>query len=148
MLDAGGRDGLRPLAPVVRLRSVRTLVVARDLAFRKRAMTILAELGMVSFAIAAANDAENILALMTQEQADVVVLDVTGCEGSMAEVVYELCQRAPRVGVVLVATNGGDHRLGLPPLRKWGWAADLSAAVMDAYRHGNPLREDTTLRAQ
>ncbi len=131
-----------PVAQVIRLRPIRTLVIARDLAFRQRAMTVLGDLGLVSFAIAAIDDRANVLALIGQERPDVVVLDVTGCERSVAGAVYELYELAPRVGVVIVSADGDDGRLGLRALPKWGWAADLSRAVQQAYDHGNPLSEE------
>lgn len=142
-------DGSTPApARVTRLHSIRTLVIARDLAFRKRAMTVLAELGPVSFAIAGVDQRHEVLALIEQERPDVVVLDATGCAPSIFGVVHELCERVRRVGVVIVSSDGSDERLGLPALAKWGWAADLSRAVQEAYRNGNPLQEETTFHVQ
>lgn len=139
--DAGTTPGALP--QVTRLHSIRTLVIARDLAFRKRAMTILAELGPVSFAIAAIDQRHEVLALIEQERPDVVVLDATGCAPSIFGVVYDLRERVPRVGVVIVSSHASGERLGLPALAKWGWAADLSRAVQQARRDGNPLQEET-----
>ncbi len=137
-------DGdVRAPAQVIRLRPIRTLVIARDLAFRQRAMTVLAELGLVSFAIAAIDDRASVLALIEQERPDVVVLDATGCTRCVAGAVYELYERVPRVGVVIVSADGDDGRLGLAALPKWGWAADLSRAVQQAYDHGNPLSQES-----
>lgn len=133
---------------VIRLRSIRTLVIARDLAFRQRAMTVLADLGVVSFAIAAIDASDAVLELVGREHPDVVVLDATGCARAVGGLVYELYERAPRMGVVLVSSNAADERVGLPALPKWGWAADLSHAVQEAYHRGNPLQEETTLHAQ
>ena len=146
MVDRGGGDqDPRPPARVIRLHSIRTLVIARVLAFRQRAMTVLAELGPASFAIAALDAREEVLALVGRERPDVVVLDATAYEQSIATVVQMLCDHSPRLGVVIVATNGGDHReLGLPALPKWGWAADLVGGVQEAYRNGNPLKENPT----
>ena len=135
-------------ALVIRLHSIRTLVIARDLAFRQRAMTVLAELGVVSFAIAGIDARGQVLGLIDDEHPDVVVLDATGCTHAVGGLVYELYEHAPRMGVVLVSSAGGDQRLGLPTLPKWGWAADLSHAVQEAYHHGSPLKEETTLHAQ
>lgn len=144
-----GADASAPTpARVTRLHSVRTLVIARDLAFRKRAMTILAELGPMSFAIAGMDQRREILALIEQERPDVVVLDATGCAPSIVGVVNDLCERAPRIGVVIVSSNASAERLGLPALEKWGWAADLSRAVQAARRDGNPLQEETTFHVQ
>lgn len=144
-----GSDALPPTrAQVTRLHSIRTLVIARDLAFRKRAMTILAELGPVSFAIAAIDQRQEVLALVEQERPDVVVLDATGCAPSILGVVKDLCGRAPRIGVVIVSSHGSGEPPGLPALAKWGWAADLSRAVQEARRDGNPLQEETTFHVQ
>lgn len=134
-------------AQVIRLHSIRTLVIARDLAFRQRAMTVLAKLGVVSFAIAAIDASDAVLELVGHEAPDVVVLDATGCARAIGGLVYELYERAPRMGVVIVSSNA-DERLGLPALPKWGWAADLSHAVQEAYHRGNPLQEETTVRAR
>ena len=141
-------SGPAPQAQVIRLHSIRTLVIARDLAFRQRAMTVLAELGVVSFAIASLDAREQVLALVEHERPDVVVLDATGCSAAIHALVYLLFEHAPRTGVVVVSSNGNDHRLGLPAVPKWGWACDLSHAVQEAYHHGNPLREETTSHAQ
>ncbi|HWI07427.1 MAG TPA: hypothetical protein VNT54_07910 [Solirubrobacteraceae bacterium] len=146
MTDPGAAP--RPDARVIRLHSIRTLVIARDLAFRQRAMTVLADVGVVAFAIAGADSREQVHALLADERPDVVVLDATGCTQAISGLVYELYERAPRMGVVLVSSTGDDERLGLPTLPKWGWAADLSHAVQEAYHHGNPLSEETTLHAQ
>ena len=146
MLEPGSPPD--PQAQVIRLHSIRTLVIARDLAFRQRAMTVLADLGVVSFAIAGADSRDQVHALIADEHPDVVVLDATGCTQAIGGLVYELYERAPRMGVVLVSSTGGEDRLGLPTLPKWGWAADLTHAVQEAYHHGNPLKEETTLHAQ
>jgi hypothetical protein len=138
-----GADGaaapLPPLAPVVMLRPIRTLVVARDLGFRQRAMTILGELGPVAFAVVSLDD---VVALIEQQRADVVVLDATACASSIPRIVAALYDVNPRVGVVVISDGTPDHaRRGVPALPKWGWATDISAAVMTAYRCGNPLLE-------
>ena len=135
-------------AQVIRLHSIRTLVIARDLAFRQRAMTVLADLGVVSFAIAGIDARDHIHTLIDAEHPDVVVLDATGCANAIGGLVYELYEHAPRMGVVLVSSTLKGDRLGLPTLPKWGWAADLSRAVQEAYHHGSPLKEETTLHAR
>ena len=130
------------LAPVIRLHPIRSLVVGRDLAFRQRAVTVLGELGVVAFAVASLDVAEEVVALVRMERPDVVVLDATGCELDVARVVSELCDVAPAVGVVLVASQGTSvHRL--PTVDKWGWAEELSRAVQTAYARGNPLKEES-----
>ena len=135
-------------AKVIRLHTIRTLVIARDLAFRERAMTVLADLGVASFAIAAIDAHGRVLALIDHERPDVVVLDATGCAASIGNLVCELYEHAPRMGIVIVSSNDRDERLGLPSLPKWGWAADLARAVQEAYRQGNPLTEKTAIHAQ
>ena len=132
---------------MIRLHQIRTLVIARDLAFRQRAVTVFSELGVVAFAIAALDAADEVLALITRERADVVVLDATGCAAAVAQVIYELCEQAPRVGVVLVS-SGGDDANRLPTLDKWGWAEELSRAVQQAYHRGNPLKEEVNVHQQ
>lgn len=146
MLDAGAEATAR--GQVIRLHSIRTLVIARDLAFRQRAMTVLADLGVVSFAIAGIDGCDQILALVDDEHPDVVVLDATGCAHAVGRLVCELYEHAPRTGIVLVSSTAPRDRLGLPTVPKWGWAADLSHAVQEAYHHGSPLKEETTRHAQ
>ncbi len=130
------------LAPVIRLHPIRTLVLSRDLGFRQRAVTVLGDLGVAAFAVASLERADEVVALIGRERPSVVVLDATGCELAVAGVLYELCEVAPHVGVVLVASpRERPHRL--PTLDKWGWAEELSRAVQDAHRRGNPLKEET-----
>lgn len=133
------RDGVS--AQVVRLHQVRTLVIARDLAFRQRAVTVLEDLGVVAFVVAPLEPAGAVVELITRQRADVVMLDTTGCAPAVARLVYELCELAPRVGIVLVG-NRDDRSDRLPTLDKWGWAEELSRAVQQAYHRGNPLREE------
>ncbi len=129
-------------AKVVRLRPIRTLVIARDLAFRQRAATVLGDLGDVAYAILAPDATDEVLALVHRERADVVVLDVTGCENAVARVICELLTVLPRVGVVLVARDADRTRVP-HTIGKWGWASELSSAVQQASLHGNPIREQT-----
>jgi hypothetical protein len=130
------------LAPVTRLRAIRTLVIARDLAFRERAMTVLVELGFVAFAVVSLEAADDVLALVDEQRADVVVLDATGCAPAIARIVVQLGEIAPRVGIVVVSDEIDCVGHALPVTPKWGWATDLSRAVIDAYGRGNPLREE------
>ena len=95
-----------------------------------------------------AKSTASLASTIAEERPDVVVLDATGCTQAIGGLVYELYEHAPRTGVVLVSSSGQDERLGLPTLPKWGWAADLSHAVQEAYHHGNPLSEETTRHAQ
>ncbi|MGI8730541.1 MAG: hypothetical protein ACR2LK_11230 [Solirubrobacteraceae bacterium] len=131
-------------ATVTRLRPIRTLTIARDLAFRQRAVTVLAELGPTAFAVAALDRPAEVVALVLEQDADVVVLDVTVSATELAQVITALLQSAPRVGIVAVSdrVDRGGH--ALPILAKWGWAAELLHATQDAYRRGNPLKEDVS----
>ncbi len=126
------------VAPVVMLRPIRTLVIARDLGFRQRAMTVLVALGPVSFAVVAPDE---VVALVERQRPDVVVLDATGAAAAIGETVAALHEVNPHLGVVVVSDESGRTR-SLPALPKWGWAADLARAVQVAYRHGNPYKED------
>lgn len=135
-------DDRDAMAPVIRLHQIRTLVIARDLAFRQRAVTVLEDLGIVAFVVAPIEPVDDVVALIQRERADVVMLDATGCGAAVARLVYELRELAPRVGVVLVGNRGDDRSQRLPTLDKWGWAAELSHAVQQAYHRGNPLKEE------
>lgn len=130
------------VAPVIRLRPIRTLVISRDLAFRQRAVTVLGDLGLAAFAVVSLELADQVIELVQREAPDVVMLDATGCAPAVAQVVYELSELAPRTGVVLVCTRG-DRSNRLPTIDKWGWAEELTRAVQDAYNRGNPLREES-----
>jgi CheY-like chemotaxis protein len=130
------------VASVVRLRPIRTLTIARDLAFRQRAMTVLAELGPTAFAVTPLERPDEVVALVAEQQPDVVVLDVTVSGSSLAHVVAALADSAPRVGIVAVSDCIGSGAHALPVMAKWGWAAELLRGVQDAYRRGNPLKED------
>ena len=131
-----------PGATVVRLRPIRTLTIARDLAFRQRAMTILSDLGPTAFAVTALEQTDAVVALVAEQRADVVVLDVTVSAPALVHVVAALFESAPRVGIVAVSDHVSTSSHALPVLAKWGWAAELSRAAQDAYRRGNPLKED------
>jgi hypothetical protein len=138
-----GGDTQQSVAPnVVRLMPIRTLTIARDLAFRQRAMTVLAELGPTAFAVISLDDPAEVVALIKQQRADVVVLDVTFSATELANVVTALSTAAANVGVVAVSDRAGPTGHSLPLVPKWGWASDLAHAAQDAYRRGNPLNED------
>lgn len=137
-----GEDDRGATAPVIRLHQIRTLVIARDLAFRQRAVTVLKDLGVVAFVVAPVEPVDHVVALIERERTDVVVLDTTGCVPAVARLVYHLCELAPRVGIVLVGSR--DDRSHHPQtLDKWGWAEELSRAVQQAYHRGNPLKEES-----
>ena len=126
------------LAPVIRLRPIRTLVVSPDIAYRDRAWTVLSSLGSVSFAVASLDDPDDIAGLLHAEPADVVLLDATGCEPAAREVMTTLAQTAPRTGIVVVCHHCTEAARELQALPKWGWTQDLRAGVELAYREGNP----------
>jgi CheY-like chemotaxis protein len=131
------------LAPVIRLRPVRTLVLSPDLAYRRRALTVLSDLGPVSFAPAAPAHADAVAALLLHEQPDVVLVDATDCEAAARELIATLTETAPRAGIVVVCQHCVGAALDLRALPKWGWTQDLRAAVEAADREGNPLRRGT-----
>jgi hypothetical protein len=105
-------------------------------------MTVLVELGFVAFAVASLEATSEIVDLVVRQRADVAVLDATGCARAIAPLVTALFAVAPRVGVVVVADEVDRAVQSLAVVPKWGWAADISRAVRDAYRLGNPLKEE------
>lgn len=134
-----GSAGTERLAPVVRLRPIRTLGISPDLAYRERAWTVLSELGPVSFTVASLADADDIAALLHADPADVVLLDATGCEMATRQVIATLAETTPRTGIVVVCHHCTEAARDLRALPKWGWTQDLRAGVEIAYREGNPL---------
>jgi hypothetical protein len=134
-------DGSVP-TPVIRLRPVHTLVIAHDLAFRRRASMVLAELGCVSLANVALDAIGKIVILARRQRADVVVLDATGAIASVGPVVSALYDMAPRVGVLVVMDQVHCAVGGLRVIPREGPDANLSAAVTNASRLGSPLREE------
>lgn len=140
---------LEPLRGSKRALAMRTLVVGADARYRERAQTILGDLGTVAFAPVAPTDPDDVRWLVRHECADVVVLDATDCEATMARVVVALSAVAPRVGVVVVCEHLMDAARELRALPKWGWTRDLRAAVQRAVLDGSPLvRRKRLLRAQ
>jgi hypothetical protein len=132
--------GADALAPVIRLRPIRTIVVSPDLAYRERATAVLSGLGRVTFTLASLSEAGEVERLADGRPADVVVLDATDCEAPAQDLNAQLARRAPRTGVVVICHHCTDAARELQALPKWGWTHDLRAAVEDAYREGNPLR--------
>jgi hypothetical protein len=126
-----GSAGPAVLATVIRLRPIRTLVISADRDYRERAMTVLSELGPVSFALTSLGDAGDIAGLVQSEHPDVVVLSAARAAG------------APRAGVLVVCHHCTDAARELQALPKWGWTRDLLAGVEIAYREGNPLTSGT-----
>ncbi|MGH2841935.1 MAG: hypothetical protein ACRDKY_14025 [Solirubrobacteraceae bacterium] len=141
--DVPGPGPATALAPVIMLRPIRTLVLARDLAFRQRAITVLRDLGPVAFAIVDLGAPERVIALIREQRADVVVLDITGCAPAAAGVLTEIRDRAPMVGVVVVSDEVEVRSHANRALPKWGWASELTQAVQHVYRRDNRLNEET-----
>ncbi|MFP5362756.1 MAG: hypothetical protein ACLGI5_08515 [Thermoleophilia bacterium] len=140
--DAGpqvGGGGARSLAPVIRLRPIRTTVISPDIAYRERAWRVLSGLGDVSFAVTALTEPGDIAGLLRADPADVVLLDATDSESAAWEVIATLARTAPRTGVVVVCHHCTEAARELRALPKWGWTQDLRAGVENAYREGNPL---------
>jgi hypothetical protein len=127
------------LAPVIRLRPIRTLVVTSDVAYRRRALTVLSELGDVAFADVSLDEPDDIAILLRDERAGVLVLDATGREADAGHVLVTLADVTPRTGVVIVCHHCTAAARELQALPKWGWTQDLRAGVEQAYREGNPL---------
>ncbi len=127
------------LAPVIRLLPIRTLVVSPDLTYRDRARTVLCELGPVSFAVTSLFQPDDVASLLQDEDADVLLLDATGCETAARKVIETLAGSAPRTGIVVVCHHCTEAARELRALPKWGWTQDLRAGVELAYREGNPL---------
>lgn len=127
------------LAPVIRLRPMRILVISPDRAYRDRAMTVLADVGSVSFAMTSLTE-RDVAALVAEERPDVVLLDATGCESVARKAIATLAETAPQAGIVVVCHHCTEAARELSALPKWGWTQDLRAGVELAYREGNPLR--------
>ncbi len=138
-----GSAGPAVLAKVIRLRPIRTLVISADRDYRERAMTVLSELGPVSFAVMSLGDAGDVVGLVQSEHPDVVVLDATGGETAARQVIAALAEAAPRAGILVVCHHCTDAARELRALPKWGWTRDLSAGVELAYREGNPMASGT-----
>lgn len=134
-----GSADIDTLAPVIRLHPIRTLVISSDPAYHRRALTVLAELGPVSFAVVSLTDPDDIASLLRSERADVAVLDATDCEAAARRVIEVLADASPRTGVVVVCHHCTDAARELQALPKWGWTQDLRAAAELAYHDGNPL---------
>jgi NAD(P)-dependent dehydrogenase (short-subunit alcohol dehydrogenase family) len=127
------------IAPVVRLRPIRTLVVSHDLDYKERALRIISELGPTAFAVGSLSVPDDIVDLVASERAHVLVLDATDREHDVAAVISRLADPFPRVGIVVVCHHCSAAALELDALPKWGWTQDLRAGVERAYVQGNPL---------
>jgi DNA-binding NarL/FixJ family response regulator len=98
--------------------------------------SILGDLGPVICATTAVSErAEpaDVVALARSENADVLLLDATGCEADAQRVVAALAESAPRLGVVVVCQHSTAAARRLRALPKWGWTQDLRNAVESAH---------------
>jgi hypothetical protein len=141
--DAHPQPAPDSLAPVIRLRPIRTLVISPDRAYRERAWRVLSTLGPVGFALAWIAEPGEVAGLLRDARADVVLLDATGCEPAARTLIGQLAEVAPRTGVVVVCEHCTTGARELRALPKWGWTQDLRAGVELAYREGNPLSAGT-----
>ena len=124
------------MSPVVRLHPIRSLVLADDAAYCERVRSILGDLGPVICAATAATERAqpaDVVALARSENADILLLDATGCEADAQRVVAALAESVPRVGVVVVCQHSTAAARRLGALPKWGWTQDLRRAVERAY---------------
>jgi hypothetical protein len=120
------------MSAVVRLHPIRSLVVADDGAYCYRVRSVIGDLGPVICAAVAAGergDPADVVALTCSENADILLLDATGCEAGAERVVAALSERVPRVGVVVVCQHSTAAAQRLGALPKWGWTQDLRNAV-------------------
>jgi hypothetical protein len=129
----------QPIAAEGRVTAPRVLVVGTDLRYGERAHRVIDELGSVTFAVAEPTDPDAVGGLAQHEHADVVVLDATGCEASVAGVVAALALAAPALGIVVVCEHLTDPARELGALPKWGWTRELRDAVQHAHIGGSPL---------
>ena len=121
---------------VVRLHPIRSLVLASDAAYCERALAVIGDLGPVLLAMTAVHgcgDPADVLVLVRHENADVLVLDATGCEEGVERLIPVLAAELPRVGVVVVCEHSTTAAQRLGALPKWGWTQDLRRAVDRAY---------------
>jgi DNA-binding NarL/FixJ family response regulator len=120
------------MSPVVRLHPIRSVVLADDAAYCERVRSILGDLGPVICAATAATERAqpaDVVALARSENADILLLDATGCEADAQRVVAALAESVPRVGVVVVCQHSTAAARRLGALPKWGWTQDLRNAV-------------------
>jgi len=123
---------------------IRALVLSADRRYRNRAVTVIGDVAEVVFAIVAPTAADDVWWLVRREQANVVVLDATGCEAAVADVIARLATVAPRLGLVVVCEHLTQPARELRALPKWGWTSELRAAVERAHVDGNPLARPRT----
>lgn len=130
--DAAGLGALA--AP----RTIRTLVVSADPAYRERARRVLVPLGPVAVAVVGPGAPGDLVSILAHGSADVVVLDASDDEASARRAITALAETAPRTGVVVVCQHCTPAATDLRALPKWGWTQDLLAAVAHAADDGNP----------
>jgi DNA-binding NarL/FixJ family response regulator len=124
------------MSAVVRLHPIRSLVLADDAAYCERVRSILGDLGPVICAATTASaraEPADVVALARSENADILLLDATGCEADTERVVAALAESVPRVGVVVVCQHSTAAARRLGALPKWGWTQDLRNAVECAH---------------
>jgi len=123
--------------PVARLRPLRVLVVSHDGHFRT-VMSLL--LGRRNCSVTATANASRLAELMSQEDADVVVIDASRLLLA-ASATREVGARP--AGVVLVADEPGTALENAPLLAKWGPFEDLLGAIeAAAHPHATPGHEN------
>jgi hypothetical protein len=125
--------------PAARPALINALVVSADARFHQRAEGVIGEIGAVSSALTSPADATDVAWLVKKARADVVVLDASDCEASVAGVIAALAASTPRLGVVVVCEHLTSAAQGLGALPKWGWMRDLRVAVQHAHIDGSPL---------
>jgi hypothetical protein len=135
----GGSLSPKSMAPGKPVTSIRALVVGADEGYRRRAQLVMDELGSVAFALVAPTDAGDVAFLARRERAEVVVLDATGCEVSVAAVIAALADVMPRLGVVVVCEHLTPAAQQLHALPKWGWRSELRGAIQRGSIDGSPL---------
>jgi hypothetical protein len=124
------------MSAVVRLHPIRSLVLVDDAAYCERVRSILGDLGPVICAAGTVTErAEppDVVALVRRENADILLLDATGCEADAQRIVAALAEAIPRVGVVIVCQHSTAAARRLGALPKWGWTQDLRNAVERAH---------------
>ena len=114
---------------VVRLHPIAVLVAGSDVAFRERALGVLAELGTVGVTNAGPGELDALLAIVRDERPDVVLLDASGHEAEAGRFILTIAETSAPVGVVVVCEQATPGARRLAALPKWGWTQDLRSAV-------------------
>ncbi len=114
---------------------IRSLILGGDEDYRAHVFSVIADLGPVAFAslpIVEGGDPADVVALVAFERPDVVVLDATGNENGIREVLDALAGSGAQAGVVVVCEHSTAAARRLGALPKWGWTQDLHGAVQQA----------------